>query len=201
MYEYIRGDIQELTPASVVIEAGGIGYHVLISVHTFTALQALTREPGKNDLSRLLVHQVVREDAHLLYGFSSSLERELFRLLISVSGVGPNTARIILSSSAPSEIQNAISTANVNLLKSFKGIGLKTAQRIILDLRDKIGLVQGEGENFPGTNNTLREEALSALVTLGFTKANVEKVLDKIQTGQNPPASVEEMVKTALKGL
>ncbi|MGE4287921.1 MAG: Holliday junction branch migration protein RuvA [Salinivirgaceae bacterium] len=191
MYEYIQGTIAELTPATVVIDNQGVGYHIQISLNTYSALSG-------REQAVVFVHQVVRDDAHLLYGFFNKSEREIFRQLISVSGIGSNTARMILSSLSPDEIKEAILSGNVKLLNNIKGVGAKTAQRIIVDLKDKVGKSDLKGEFFQTQSNTNREEALSALVMLGFVKSSVEKILDKLlQT--NPNASVEELVKQALK--
>ncbi len=191
MYEYIQGTIAELTPATVVIDNQGVGYHIQISLNTYSALS------GKEQ-AVVFVHQVVRDDAHLLYGFFNKSEREIFRQLISVSGIGSNTARMILSSLSPDEIKEAILSGNVKLLNNIKGVGAKTAQRIIVDLKDKVGKSNLTEEFFQAQSNTNREEALSALVMLGFVKGSVEKILDKLLQA-NPNASVEELVKQALK--
>jgi Holliday junction DNA helicase RuvA len=193
MYEFISGKLVELNPAYAVIEAGGIGYQINISLNTFALLE------GKSEAT-LYLHLVVREDAHLLYGFAAKEERELFRHLISVSGVGANTARVILSSLSPAEITQAIAQGDVNLLKQIKGIGLKTAQRIVVDLKDKIAKGSAEQEIFAQSNNTIREEALSALVMLGFTKAVAEKTISQILKN-SPNQTVEGIIKDALKGL
>jgi len=193
MYEFISGKLVELSPAYAIIEAGGIGYQVNISLNTFALLE------GKSEAT-LYLHLVVREDAHLLYGFVAKEERELFRHLISVSGVGANTARVILSSLSPAEITQAIAQGDVNLLKQIKGIGLKTAQRIVVDLKDKIAKGSAEQEIFAQSNNTIREEALSALVMLGFTKAVAEKTISQILKN-SPNQTVEGIIKDALKGL
>ena len=195
MYDYIEGQLAELTPISATIQTGGFGYLIHISLNTYATLQAFQ---GKDTLCRLYLHQVVREDAQLFYGFSDRQERSLFRLLISVSGVGAGTARMILSSLTGVELQAAIAGGNANVLKNVKGIGLKTAQRIIVDLKDKIGQTAGGDHQFLMLNNTSKEEALSALVNLGFTKASVEKVLDKI-IASKPSASIEDIIKEALK--
>jgi len=195
MYDYIEGQLAELTPISATIQTGGFGYLIHISLNTYTGLQAFQ---GKDALCKLYLHHVVREDAQLFYGFSDRQERSLFRLLISVSGVGAGTARMILSSLTGDELQKAIATGNANVLKNVKGIGLKTAQRIIVDLKDKIGQATADSHPFLVSNNTSREGALSALVNLGFTKGSVEKVLDKIVAAK-PSASIEEMIKEALK--
>jgi holliday junction DNA helicase RuvA len=193
MIEYIKGTITQTTPTFVIIETAGIGYNVNISVNTFSKLE------GKSDF-KILIHEVIREDAHQLFGFADEGEREIFRLLISVSGVGANTARMMLSSLSPGEIEKAISGSNVDLLKSVKGIGLKTAQRIIVDLKDKIGKHAGTGEIFAFADNRNRDEALSALVMLGFAKSAVAKVLDKI-VREEINLTVEDMIKRALKNL
>jgi Holliday junction DNA helicase RuvA len=193
MIEYIKGTITQTTPTFVTIETGGIGYFINISVNTFSKLE------GKTDF-KILIHEVIREDAHQLFGFADEGEREIFRLLISVSGVGASTARMMLSSLNPGEIEKAISGSNVDLLKSVKGIGLKTAQRIIVDLKDKIGKHAGSGEIFAFADNRNRDEALSALVMLGFAKSAVAKVLDKI-VREEINLTVEDMIKRALKNL
>ncbi len=193
MIEYIKGKIVELTPASVIIENEGMGYHLSISLSTFTRLE------GKSDY-KILVHEVIREDNHQLFGFADKPERDLFRHLISVTGVGPGTARVMLSSLNPDEIEKAILGSDVNVLKAIKGIGIKTAQRIIVDLKDKLGKQPGTGEIFLFTDNTKKEEALSALVMLGFGKSAVIKVLDKI-VREEKNLSVEDIIKKALKSL
>lgn len=193
MYEFISGNLADLTPAYAVIETVGIGYQINISLNTFAQLE------GKREAT-LYLHLVVRDDAHLLFGFSSKEERELFRNLISVSGVGANTARIILSSLAPTEIIQAIAQGDVNMLKQVKGIGLKTAQRIVIDLKDKIAKGSSELDIFASANNTIRQEALSALVMLGFSKTVAEKTINQILKS-NPSQTVEGIVKNALKGL
>jgi len=193
MIDYIKGAITQITPTFLTVETGGIGYFINISITTFSKLE------GKVDF-KILVHEVIREDTHQLYGFAESGERDIFRLLISVTGVGANTARMMLSSLSPGEIEKAISGSDVNLLKSIKGIGLKTAQRIIVDLKDKLGKHTGGDEIFAVADNTNREEALSALVMLGFAKSAVSKVLDKIVREENN-LTVESMIKRALKNL
>lgn len=193
MYEYIKGTLAEATPAFAVIECGGVGYYVNITVNTYSAI-ASAKEV------MLYLHQIVREDAHLLYGFFTREERTLFRQLISVSGVGANTAGVMLSSMTVGEITGAILTDNVSAIKSVKGIGLKTAQRILIELKDKVGGGDGGGVPASGVALTIREEALSALVMLGFVKAQAAKVLDKIMAGGGV-ASVEELIKRALKQL
>lgn len=194
MFEYIKGSVADLTPTYIVVDCSGVGYYVNISLQTYSNFE------GKKDVL-VYIHQVVREDAHLLFGFASKDERELFRLLISVSGVGANTARMILSSMSASEIQKAIVSADINALKQIKGIGLKTAQRIVVDLKDKVfGKDSGPSQLFTSINNTTRQEALSALVMLGFNKSAVEKVLDQ-QLKEEGDLSVEGLIKLALKRL
>jgi len=191
MYEFIEGEIIEKTPAHLVVRAGSVAYFIHISVNTFTHVNS---DPPK----RIYLHHVVREDAQLLYGFSTQEERELFRALISVSGVGANTARLILSSQTPEEVTRSIQTGNVVSLQSIKGIGAKSAQRIIIDLKDKVGLGAETDQLFRVQDNTGKEEALSALVALGFPKKMVEKNVNKILS-QQENLSVEEIVKAALK--
>jgi Holliday junction DNA helicase RuvA len=191
MYEFIEGDFVEKSPAHLVVSTGHLAYYIHISVLTYSTVSNL---PG----GRIYLHFVVREDVQMLYGFSTRSEREIFRLLISVSGVGANTARLILSSLTPDEITQAILAGNVAVLQGIKGIGVKSAQRIIIDLKDKVGKGAGIDELFFSQDNTSRDEALSALVALGFPKKNVEKILTRILSEQ-PELSVEEVVKAALK--
>jgi Holliday junction DNA helicase RuvA len=191
MYEFIEGEFIEKSPAHLIVRAGPLAYYVHISVFTYT--QISTKDRG-----RIYTHFIVREDAQMLFGFSSRDEREIFRMLVSVSGVGANTARLILSSLSPEEISQAILAGNVTVLQGIKGIGTKSAQRIIVDLKDKVGRGAGIGELFFSQDNTNREEALSALVALGFPKKAVEKILTRILSEQ-PDLSVEEIVKAALK--
>ncbi|WP_340111035.1 Holliday junction branch migration protein RuvA [Maribellus mangrovi] len=193
MYEYIRGNIADISPANIIIEAGGIGYFIHISLNSYSQLS------GKKD-TRLYLHQIVREDAHTLYGFADSKERELFRNLISVNGVGASTAIMMLSSLTADEIRTAVTTENVAVLKAVKGIGAKTAQRIIIDLKDKLGKLSESGHILPATDNTIQIEALSALVMLGFAKKDAEKVVSKI-LGEQPDSTVESVIKQALKRL
>ncbi len=193
MYEYIKGVLVEAAPTYAVVECAGVGYYVNISVNTYSQIAALQQVT-------LYIYQVVREDALLLYGFYTKEERTVFRQLISVSGIGANTATVMLSSMSVSEITGAIMTENVNAIKSVKGIGLKTAQRVIIELKDKIATAGStEAANF-GASLTMKEEALAALVMLGFVKAQAAKVLDKIVAGGNVK-SVEELIKQALKQL
>jgi Holliday junction DNA helicase RuvA len=194
MINYLKGIITEIFPTSVTIETGGIGYFVNISVNTFSKLD------GKSEY-KILVHEVIREDSHQLFGFADKEERDIFRLLISVTGIGANTARMMLSSLNPGEVEKAIMESNVNVLKSVKGIGLKTAQRVIVDLKDKVGKLSATGgEIFTFEDNTKREEALSALVMLGFAKSAVSKVLEKI-IREEKNLTVEDLIKRALKNL
>ena len=197
MIEYIKGALTELTPALATVEAAGVGYGLSISLNTYSAIQ------GK-DVVKLYVYESIREDAYQLFGFYNKKERELFEQLISVSGVGANTARMVLSSMSVSELCSAISTGNERLIKSIKGIGLKTAQRIIVDLRDKI-VALGITDEIPagGTmqapvNNQVKDEAVSALTMLGFSPAPTQKVVVKILQEQ-PDLPVEQVVKLALK--
>jgi Holliday junction DNA helicase RuvA len=193
MINYIKGIIAEINPTSVTIETGGVGYFINISVNTFSKLD------GKSEF-KILIHEVIREDAHQLFGFADKEERDIFRLLISVTGIGANTARMMLSSLSPGEVEKAIIESNVNVLKSVKGIGLKTAQRVIVDLKDKVGKASPTGEIFTFADNTRREEALSALVMLGFARSAVSKVLEKI-IREEKNLTVEDLIKRALKNL
>ncbi|HUS85710.1 MAG TPA: Holliday junction branch migration protein RuvA [Bacteroidales bacterium] len=191
MIEYIKGRIIELTPTFLVIESSGIGYFVNISLCSFSQLEGST-EP------QLLIHEIIREDSQQLFGFAGVYERQIFRHLISVSGVGANTARMMLSSLDPKEIETAILESDVNSLKSIKGIGLKTAQRIIVDLKDRVGKSTVAGEIFDLPGNTKRDEAFTALVMLGFPRSNVGKVLDKLLR-EDRELAVEMLIKEALK--
>ncbi len=193
MFEYLKGKITDLAPTYVVLEAGAVGFHLHISLTTYTHIK-------EKEEVLLFVHHVIREDAHLLFGFYDRSERELFRQLLSVSGIGANTARLILSSLVPDELRQAIVTENVALLQGIKGIGAKTAQRVIVDLRDKVGKVAAEGEILVMQDNSILEESLSALVTLGFPKSRVKKVVEKI-IRDDPTLPVEGIVKEALKVL
>ncbi len=191
MIEYIKGRITSLSPAHVIIETGGLGYFVNISLSTFTRLE------NKDECS-LLVHEIIREDAHLLFGFFEQEERSIFRLLISVSGVGANTARMMLSSVEASGIERAILESDVGMLKGIKGIGAKTAQRIIVDLKDKVGKSAETGEIFMAEGNTIRQEAFTALVMLGFPKNSVNRTLEKL-VKEDRDLTVEQLIKKALK--
>ena len=194
MYEYISGSVAEVAPAYAVIDAGGVGYYLHISLETFSAIEHVEN-------ARLYVHYVVREDAQILYGFATRVERELFRHLISVSGVGGNTARMILSTYSPRELQGIITSGNAVLLKNVKGLGLKTAQKIIVELSGKLtGMVEGEAAAISSASGESIDEALAALIMLGFAKAAAEKALRGI-VRENPAASVEDLVRMALKCL
>jgi Holliday junction DNA helicase RuvA len=194
MIDYIKGEITELTPAFVVLETCGIGYFVHITLPTFSFL-------GEHTSAKLFVYESIREDAHVLYGFRYQSERHLFLLLISVSGIGANTARMIMSSYSAQEIQEMIASGNVAALNAIKGIGTKTAQRIIVDLKDKIvkGVGGGEMPNFASnSNHAQKEEAISALIMLGFASAASQKTVEKIILEQ-PTLKVEQLIKLALK--
>jgi Holliday junction DNA helicase RuvA len=198
MIDYIKGEIIELTPTDMVVECYGIGYSILISVQTYSALE------GKKNAT-VYIHHYLREDEELYYGFATKDERSMFRLLIGVSGVGAATARMMLSSLTVEEIQNAILSEDVNRIKSVKGIGLKTAQRIIVDLKDKIKNVAAVGGKQPltsslATNNDTIESAISALVMLGFQKSASEKVVKSLLKDM-PDIQVEEAVRQALRRL
>ena len=194
MYDYIEGKIAETTPTYAVIEAGGIGYYLQISLKTYTDLE-------HHDTARVYTHFAVREDAQILYGFSTREEREIFRLLISVSGVGGNTARMILSTYEPTELSRIISTENAGMLKSVKGLGLKTAQKIILELKDKtaafISTLPSDSTS-PAANQEVYSEAVAALGMLGFNKGTSEKAVQSILK-ENPSISVEEVIRLSLK--
>jgi Holliday junction DNA helicase RuvA len=193
MYDYISGKIVQSSPAHVVIDNGGIGYFINIPLNAYTILK------DKKE-AQLFVHENIREDAYNFFGFIDMEERELFRQLISVSGIGPNTARMMMSSMQSNEIKTAILTGNVDQLKAIKGIGLKTAQRIIVELKDKLGKEPADQKIFTESNNTVKEEALSAFVMLGFTRAASLKALEKIMQSQ-PDCKVETLIRLALKML
>ncbi len=194
MIEYLNGKLVEKSATHAVIECAGVGYFLHISVHTSSII-------GTAENCKLFVHEIIREDAHEVYGFSDQDERTVFRKLISVSGVGAGTGRMILSSLNPDEIRTAILQENVNLIKGIKGIGAKTAQRIIVDLRDKIGIDSGEREKNIAGGNTTKQDALTALSSLGFDRFKAEKVLDKIISTEGDAISVEALLKLALKQL
>ena len=192
MYSFISGKIAEKNPAYVVVDNQGIGYLINITLNTFASIGELAEV-------KLYVHLAIREDAHVLYGFYTEEERSLFLQLITVSGVGCNTARLILSSLTVRETVDAISSNNIKAIQSVKGIGAKTAQRIIVDLQDKVSKLNiAEGEKTPIGYNTLKEEALSALMVLGFNRTSAEKILDKLMAQMENP-SVEQLIKEALR--
>ena len=191
MITHIHGKLVEKTPTYVVVDVNGVGYKIKISLQTFSAIEG--------ELCRLYTHLSVKEDSHTLFGFFEESERNLFRNLISVSGVGPSTAQVILSTYSPNEIIHHITSADVKAIESVKGIGAKTAQRIIIDLKDKVAKGIPTSELlFENTDNTIREEALFALLALGFAKKGAESKIDKVLKSNPEIASVEELVKTAL---
>ena len=193
MITQIIGRLVEKTPTQVVIDCSGVGYAVNISLHTFSQI-------NDNENIKLYTHLQVREDSHTLFGFNTTIERSVFLLLISVSGIGSSTARMMLSSLEPLQIQRAIISDDLNTIKSVKGIGLKTAQRVLIELKDKMLNLQVEGEIQNFGNNTIKDEALSALEVLGYTRKQSERILDSII--QNAPeSSVEELIKEALNKL
>ena len=193
MYEFLEGEIIEKNPAYATVFISGHCYFINISLTTYGQIQDLNK-------CRLYLHQIIRDDSHSLFGFFTKLEREIFRMLISVSGIGANTARVMLSSLSPDEIQKAIVNGDVNLLKSIKGIGAKSAQRVIVDLRDKMSVEAADTEIFTLKDNTIKDEALSALVLLGFNKNTTDKVVSKI-LAEEDDLNVEDLIKKALKRL
>jgi holliday junction DNA helicase RuvA len=193
MITQIKGKLVEKTPTQVVVDCNGIGYEVNISLYTFSSLSS-------DENIKLFTHLQVREDAHILYGFFTVLERTVFRLLISVSGIGTSTARIMLSSLTPTEIQQSIGNEDVATIQGVKGIGLKTAQRVIIELKDKIKSLQGSDQIPVFKSNTIKEETLSALEVLGYSRKASEKVVDKFIQG-DPDSTVEELIKSALNKL
>ncbi|RCW93235.1 Holliday junction branch migration protein RuvA [Winogradskyella arenosi] len=193
MITHIEGKLVEKNPTDIVIDCNGVGYFINISLHTFSQI------PDQEKL-RIYTYLLVREDAQTLYGFSSKVEREIFKLLISVNGIGANTARTMLSSLSPDQVKEGIASGDVALIQSVKGIGIKTAQRVIIDLKDKVLKVFDMDELSLAPNNTDKEEALSALDVLGFNKKQSEKVVDRILKAQ-PDAQVEQIIKEALKNL
>ena len=190
MYEYIKGNVAEISATNIIVEAAGIGYFINISLNSYSILN------GKKEV-KVFLHQTIREDAHTLYGFASANERELFRSLISVNGVGATTTIMMLSSLNPDELRAAVMTENVNVLKAVKGIGAKTAQRIIIDLKDKLGKIPESGQILSVADNTIKNESLSALVMLGFAKKDTEKIVSKILQ-EEPEATVESVINQAL---
>lgn len=193
MITHIQGKLTEKNPTHVVIDCNGVGYMLNISLHTYSQI------PNEEQL-KLYTHLQVKEDSHTLYGFSSYAEREIFRLLISVSGIGASTARTMLSSLTPKQVREGIAVGDVALIQSIKGIGAKTAQRVILDLKDKVLKIYDIDEVSVSKDNTNKDEALSALEVLGFAKKQAERVVDKIIMSQ-PEADVEAIIKQALKNL
>ncbi|WP_069676819.1 Holliday junction branch migration protein RuvA [Formosa sp. Hel1_33_131] len=193
MITHIQGKLVQKTPTHVIIDCNGIGYFVNISLHTFSQI------PDQEAI-KVFTHLQVKEDSHTLYGFISSAEREIFRLLISVSGIGANTARTMLSSLTPKQIREGIAVGDVALIQSVKGIGLKTAQRVIIDLKDKVLKIYDIDETSLSQNNTNKDEALSALEVLGFMKKQSERIVEKIVIS-TPDATVEFIIKEALKNL
>ena len=193
MITHIKGKLTEKNPTHVVIECNGVGYMLNISLHTFSQISEVEN-------LKLFTHLQVKEDSHTLYGFSSLAEREIFRLLISVSGIGANIARTMLSSLTPKQIREGIAGNDVALIQSIKGIGIKTAQRVILDLKDKVLKIYDIDEISISKDNTNKDEALSALEVLGFAKKQAERVVEKIMVTQ-PDATVETIIKQALKNL
>ena len=193
MITHIQGKLVEKNPTDVVIDCNGVGYLLNISLHTFSQI------PDQENI-KLYTHLQVREDSHTLFGFSSLAEREIFRLLISVSGIGASTARTMLSALTPKQVREGIATENVSLIQSIKGIGLKTAQRTVIELKDKILKVYDIDEVSVSQDNTAKDEALSALEVLGFNKKQAERAIDKFMSSQ-PTANVETIIKEALKNL
>lgn len=193
MIAHIQGKIVEKTPTDVVIDCGGVGYHINISLHTFSLLPA-------SEQVKLYTYLQIKEDAHTLFGFVEKSEREIFKMLLSVSGIGASIARTMLSSMEPKQIIQAIAVGNVNTIQSIKGIGAKTAQRVVLDLKDKVLKLYDLNEVSSSSNNTNKEEALSALEVLGFNKKLAEKVVEKIVV-EDAAANVESIIKKALKNL
>ncbi len=195
MFEYIKGKITELNPAVAVVETSQIGFSVNISLNTYSAIES---NANSGDIATLYIYEAVREDAYTLYGFATKEERNLFLLLISVSGVGASSARMILSAYSVAELQSIISTSNVKMLKSIKGIGAKTAERIIVDLKDKMEKVESSNTDIPDNPN--KEEAVAALVVLGYTQAVATKTIDSIIKG-NPTIPIQKLIKEALNQL
>lgn len=193
MITHLQGRLVEKTPTSVVIDVAGVGYEVHISLHTYSML-------SESESIRLYTHLQIKEDAHVLYGFVEKSERELFRLLISVSGVGASIARTMLSSLNPKQLISAIANSDVTTIQSAKGIGAKTAQRIVIELKEKVIKIQDVEQVLAVDNNTTRQETLSALEVLGFNKKLAEKVVDKLLT-KDPEITVENLIKQALKNL
>ncbi len=194
MIHFLNGRLAEINPTYAVIECNGVGYYISISLHTYEKIQ-------KSEHVQLLTHYIVREDGHFLFGFATEEERVVFRLLLAVSGVGANTARMLLSAMAPGEVVEAITSGNTSRLQKVKGIGLKTAERIIVDLRDKIDRGNAFTGNISSQHNTIRQETLSALIQLGFARQNAEKAVEKVIQQSSEINTVEEMIRQALKYL
>jgi len=193
MIAHIQGKLVEKTPTEVVIDCNGVGYHINISLHTYSLLPS-------SDFVKLFTHLIIKEDAHSLYGFVEKSEKEIFKMLLTVSGIGAGIARTMLSSLEPRQIIQALASGDVATIQSIKGIGGKTAQRAILDLKDKVLKIYDLDEVSLTQNNTNRDEALSALEVLGFVRKSSEKIVDKV-INENPDASVETIIKQALKNL
>ena len=193
MYDYIKGKLTEKTATYIVVEAGGVGYNLAVSLYTYTKLKVESE-------AKVFTYLAIKEDAHILFGFADDEERKMFKLLISVNGVGTGTARLMLSSLPATELVEGIASGNVAALKNIKGIGEKTAQRIIIDLKDKIKKTDGTVNINMLSNNTIKEEALSALVTLGFAKPIAAKTLDKLLT-EKQNQTVESLIRAALSAL
>jgi holliday junction DNA helicase RuvA len=193
MITHIQGKLVEKTPTDVVIDCNGVGYHINISLHTYTLLP-------KTDFIKLFTHLIIKEDSHSLYGFVEKSEKEIFKLLLTVSGIGAGIARTMLSSIEPKQIINALASGNVATIQSIKGIGAKTAQRAILDLKDKVLKIYDLDEVSMSQSNTNRDEALSALEVLGFVRKSSEKIVDRV-ISENPDATIETIIKQALKNL
>ncbi|MEX1192528.1 MAG: Holliday junction branch migration protein RuvA [Brumimicrobium sp.] len=191
MITHLNGRLIEKTPTSIVVECSGIGYEVKVSLNTFAAI-------GSEEAIKIYTQFVVREDAQILYGFAEKEEREMFNFLVSVSGIGPSTAILMLSSLNPTEIAQAITTEDVQTIQSVKGIGAKTAQRVIIDLKDKMLKFDVQEDNFSSSNNTIRFDALTALVSLGFDRKSADKALNKVIADQS---TVELLIKDALRVL
>lgn len=194
MIHFLNGKIAEINPTDVVIECGGVGYFVSISLNTYEKIQ-------RQESVKLLTHYIVREDGHFLYGFATEDERVVFRLLLGVSGVGANTARMLLSSMTPGEVVEAITSGNTMRLQKVKGIGLKTAERIIVDLRDKIDKGSYVSGNISSMHNTIKQETLSALTQLGFARQAAEKAIERVTQQPDEVKTVEDMIRAALKHL
>lgn len=193
MISFVRGTLVEKNPTFALIDCGGVGYKIHISLQTYEKL------PKTNDACKLLTHLIVREDAHLLFGFNEHKERTLFQQLISVSGIGPNTARMMLSAMSSSELIGAILNENIKMLQAIKGIGAKTAQRVVIELKDKVDKDVSASDKLFTTHNTNKDEALLALVSLGFTKNSTEIALNKIIKSEGSEATVEALIKKALQ--